>query len=257
MDENILGKKVFFLYPHSVIRDELIKLIMHYEYEVYLLNNHVKTTKLMAKYPDAVLFINIDEAQKESEWEAYIKELMTNAATKDVRIGILSYEKNPELEKKYLMDIMVPCGFVNLKLGLKESARIILKTLEVNEVKGRRKYIRIKCDSSNPGTLNVKINGKFQTGKVIDISSVGMACIFNSKAVELDPKEVVNDIQLRLKAYICTVSGVVIGSRKLDNDTLYVILFNKNIDAQSKSKIQEFISKTLQNSIDREMDAIK
>lgn len=257
MAEENLGKKVFFLYPHSVIKDELIKLIIHYEYEVYLTNKHEKMVALLSRYPDSVIFINIDEELKETEWEEYIRGLMKNPATKTVKIGIMSYDNNPDLKKKYLMDIMVSCGFINLKLGLKESATIILKTLEANEVKGRRKYVRIRCTDKNPATFNAKIQDRLQEGIIIDISSVGMACRFNSHSVQLLPKQSINDIQLRLRGAICKAGGTIIGTRIQEGQTIYVLLFEKNLAPESKSKIQQFIYNSLQNQIDRELKDLK
>jgi len=257
MEETGLGKKVFFLYPPSVIKDELIKLIIHYEFEVYLLNDHKRASKLFPKYPDSILFINIDKELKESEWEVFIRNMMADPETQSIRIGIVSYEKNAELERKYLLDIMIPCGFINLKLGLKESATILLKTLEVNEVKGRRKYVRIQCDDNNQATLNVKIKDRIYNGKIIDISSVGMACTFDNMPIKLEPKEVLKSIQLRLKGILCTVSGLVYGTRTEENNVIYVIVFDKVVDLSAKSKIQEYISNSLQNKIDRELNKIK
>ena len=68
-----LGKKVFFLYPHSVIQNEMVIELIRNEYEIYLLFDHMKTVRLLEKYNDSILFINIDEGLMENEWEKYIK----------------------------------------------------------------------------------------------------------------------------------------------------------------------------------------
>ena len=112
-----LGKRVFFLYPHSVLQDQLVSKIIEQEYEVYLLSDHVKALKILGVYNDSILFVNIDERLKEKEWEEYIKGIMSSEGTKNVRTGIVSYNENKELAEKYLMDLMVPCGFIRLKRG--------------------------------------------------------------------------------------------------------------------------------------------
>ena len=66
-----------------------------------------------------------------AEWEEYIKGIIGSEGTKDVRIGIVSYNENKELAEKYLMELMVPCGFIRLKLGIEESTQIILKASTV------------------------------------------------------------------------------------------------------------------------------
>ena len=42
-----LGKKVFFLYPPSVVRDDLIKRLLEQEYEVYMLKDIATASNLL------------------------------------------------------------------------------------------------------------------------------------------------------------------------------------------------------------------
>ncbi len=241
------GKKVIFLYPQSVIQEKLVTEIIKNEYEVYLLHDHAMNIRFIQKYNNSILFINIDDGLKEPEWEKYIKDIMNNENTKDVHIGILSYDENKELAQKYLMDIGVSCGFIKLKIGLKESTEIILKTLEVNEAKGQRKYVRVSCKEYKNASFNAKIEGDVHSGYITDISSVGMAITFDN-AVSLKVKTLLSDIQLRLRGIICMVTGVVIAIRKGDTNT-YVIMFVKNMNAETKNKIYNFIYSILQESI--------
>ena len=109
---SINGRKVFLLYPHSVIQDDLIYTLVQSEYEVYRLKDHNRALRILEKFPDSILFINIDERLDESEWEEYIRGIARNPALDSIRIGILSYNNNEELKKKYLMDIGITCGFI-------------------------------------------------------------------------------------------------------------------------------------------------
>lgn len=241
------GKKVIFLYPQSVIQEKLITQIVRNEYEVYLIHDHEKNLKFIRKYNNSILFINIDAGLKEEEWEKYIRNIINNNHTKNVRIGILSYDDDKELAKKYLMDIGVQCGFIRLKLGVKESTSIILKTLEVNEAKGQRKYIRVSCKEHKNASFNLKIEDDVFSGNITDISSVGMAISFN-KPIQLKVKTLLSDIQLRLKGIICMVTGVVIAIREGEKNT-YVIMFAKNMHEDTKNKIYHYIYSILQESI--------
>lgn len=84
-----LGKKVFFLYPHSVIQKDLVQLIAHYEYEVYLVNDHMKLKKLLREIGEAIVFINIDERLSTDEWEEYIVGLRQDQRHQFRRNGLL------------------------------------------------------------------------------------------------------------------------------------------------------------------------
>jgi hypothetical protein len=244
-DKN-LGRKVFFLHPHSVIRDRLLWELMNDEYEVYLFWDHERVRKLLKVFSDSILFINLDDGLKEPEWEDYVRAIMSDKDTREVRIGILSFYEDKALAEKYLMDIMVPCGFIKLKIGIEESTKIILKTLEANEAKGRRRFVRAVCKSCY-ATFNIKISNSLLTGEILDISSAGMACTFDG-GFSLEPNTRLDDIQLRLKGFICRVSGRVAGITQGDNRRT-IIMFNDGMDYQTLQKIRKFIFSTLQNEL--------
>jgi hypothetical protein len=261
-DENkkFLGKKVFFLYPHSVMHNELIMELLKSEYEVYILKDHKKALKIFEKYNDAILFVNIDTELKEHEWEEYIINIMNNPMTKDVRIGILSYNDDNSLVEKFLMQIGVPCGFIKLKIGFEESKKIILKALEANEARGLRKYVRAEFadNSSSIATLNLKIDGTLYNGWIKDISAAGFAFILNNaKGLSISVNTLLSDIQLRLRGQICMVSGIVAGVRQDDKDNMYVVMFDKNMKQPEKDKIHNFIYISLQHMLDMEINEVK
>ncbi|MDR1597159.1 MAG: PilZ domain-containing protein, partial [Treponema sp.] len=148
----IEGKKVFFLYPHSVIQDALVDELIMQGFEIYMLRDHKRARKLIERFPGSIMFINIDERLEEAEWEAYIQEILDNPQIQ-TKLGILSYNTDRELMEKYLMKMMVPCGYIQLKQGVKESTLIIHNALLANEAKGRRKSFRAACED-NSGTMN-------------------------------------------------------------------------------------------------------
>ncbi|MDA3811050.1 MAG: PilZ domain-containing protein [Spirochaetaceae bacterium] len=252
MSAETLGRKVFFVYPHSVIQNQLIQDLIDREYEVYFINDHNKVQSVCEFYTAPLIFINIDEGLEEHEWEKLIRSLMENESTAHAKIGILTYNENPQLAQKYLMDIMVPCGFIRLKLGTNDSTQIIFKTLDANEVKGKRKFVRASCDSDK-ATLNVSHNGNIYSGNIVDISSVGMAITFND-TIALEKNTYFKDIQLKLRGILLRVSAVVIGFRIIDEEkTIYVLLFDQYVTTQIKSKLRAYINRTLQHEMERKL----
>lgn len=241
------AKKVIFLYPHSVIQDQLIAALIQSEYEVVTIGDHAKATMLLHRYHSAILFINIETGMDEPAWEQYIRTILGGQDKHDARVGILTYNPNPELAQKYLMEIGVQCGFIGLKLGLTESARIILRTLEANEARGARKYVRVKCPAGK-STLNINRNGRLISGEIVDLSSAGMACIIQQN---LKPQSEIDDIQMILWGTRVKVAGVVMGQRaQEDGKIIHVLMFNDDIEKESRSKIFVFIRKVLQAEVD-------
>lgn len=249
------GRKVFFLYPPSVVQDELIQEIFNNEFEVYILKDHRKVAYLLKNNPNAILFINIDAEMKEEEWEQFIRTILSSPETSSIQIGILSYNEDKELAQKYLMDIGVQCGFIKLKIGLQESIKIILKTLEATEAKGNRKFVRAKCDNKSYASFNIKIGSGIEQGTIKDISSVGMACYFDNK-VEITINTYLKDVQLRLKGALIMVSGAILGNYEEDKKT-YILMFDKETIVKMRSKLQNLIYKCLQDNMDSMVQKIK
>lgn len=245
------GKKVFFMYPHSVIQQELINTIVDNEYEVYLVYDHNKLYNINRIYRDSIVFVNIDEGLPEPEWEKLIKSYSEDTPDKNLSFGILTYNENQSLSQKYLMDIMVSCGYIRLKLGLQESINIILKTLEANEAKGKRKYVRARPQKEDARFNFRNDDGKVDSGHINDISSVGMAVSFDNEQ-DIQKNSLLKDIQIKIKGALIKVNGVVIGSRKMErSNTIYVILFDNTMTKEIKQKLKFYIHKLLQDDVNK------
>jgi hypothetical protein len=245
---NAQGKKIFLLYPHSVIHEEMLDILIMAGYETYTIKDEKRARKLLEKFPGSIMFINIDEGLKEQEWEAYIREVMGNPKTSDSRLGIMSYNQDRNLMQKYLMDLTVPCGYIQLKLGLQESTRIILNALEANEARGRRKYIRADCHEDINAAMNYQgANGTYH-GKILDISSSGIAAKLE-KFEDLPVNSLLRNIQLRLRGGIVMTDMILIGKRQ-DNPLVYILLFDPKMSKDNKVVIHRYIKLCLQKYID-------
>lgn len=246
--DQILGKKVLFLNPNNVMRGELVDVLISYEFEVALVEDHVHALRVIRKYPDSIIFINIDSGLSEPEWESYVAGILGNQETKGIGIGILSYEFVPEIVEKYLMKIGVGCGFVQLKLGLKECVTTILKALIANEARGRRRFVRAICTPADQGTLNFRYRGDYINGSLIDVSAGGVACSFD-RDIDLPIGAPINDIQLKLGPTLSKVSGKLAGYQKEDKSR-FVIVLDKNVSSRERHKIQQFVHRHIQREID-------
>jgi hypothetical protein len=241
------GKKVFILYPHSVIREEMLDYLIMEGYETYTLVDERKARRLIEKFPSSIMFINIDEGLKEKEWEGYIRDIQDDPHTKDTRLGIVSYNQDRDLMKKYLMELAIPCGYIQLKLGLEESTKIILGALEATEAKGRRKFIRADCADDISASLNyIGPSGTYR-GKILDISSAGVAAKFD-RINDLPPKSMLRDVQLRLRGGLVMTDMILMGQRH-DNKQVSILLFDPKMSKENKLIIHRYIKQCLQKYI--------
>jgi len=243
------GKKVFFLFPPSVVKDELVFRLLEQEFEVYMLRDAVAAKRLLALYPDSLLFANIDDGMSEPEWEMWILGVLAEPATSGVGIGILTYNASDDLRRKYLMDVGTKCGLIHMKLGIDESTRLLLATLNANEAKGRRRYVRAECSGDRLSSINLHHEGKKISGKIKDISVVGFSCDFS-----FDPgyakNTLVTDIQLSLRGALLSVNAIVLGIREQEGIPTYVFLYTPPLFGDSRTKIRRYIQIALQAFID-------
>lgn len=240
------GRKVFFLYPHSVLNEDLMVEILANEYEVYGIRDHEAAAKVVAANAGSILFVNIDEALRESQWESWIRRLISQPTTASTRVGIMTYNPDPELARKYLIEVGIPCGYIQLKLGLAEGKDIILRTLAANEARGRRRFVRARCTDPRKASFNVTVRGAHLTGQVLDISVAGMACQFDS-TVRLRPHEMLDDMQLRLRGTLCRLCGNL-GSSHTEGDR-FLIMFRSPLSDEVRAKIHRFIFLSLQEEM--------
>jgi hypothetical protein len=252
--ELINGRKVFFLYPHSIVRD-IVKDIIKQEFEVYVVEDHIRLKKMLVKYRHSIVFINIEERLKEGDWETYLRDILSNPTTQDVGIGVFTYfERSKALTEKYLLELGVNCGYIRLKTDIAKCKDIILKMLEANEARGKRRFVRGVC---NPrlDTFNVVIGTSRCSGKVLDISIAGMACQFNDLPRNLEVGTELKDVQLVLRGIHCQVCGKIIRVDRRGGDSdVYIILFRAEcLTPNIKDKIHSFIHICLQNTIDEEI----
>jgi len=245
---NIFGKKIFLLYPHSVIRDDMLDWLIMAGYETYTLTSEKKAIKLMEKFPGSIMFINIDEGLKEDEWEKFIRSVLEDPKTKDTLLGIMSYNQDQKLMKKYLMELVLPCGYVQLKLGFEESKNIIINALEANEAQGRRKYIRADCEGDINAIMNFKDDMGLRQGKILDISSTGIAARIQT-TTDLPSNSLIKDVQLKLRGGLLMSDMVVMGHR-MNDKTVYVMLFASKLSKDDKLVIHRYIKQCLQKYID-------
>lgn len=236
------GYRVFFLYPHPTIR-ELIPDLVREEYEAYLLEDHTILNALLERYKSVILFINIDQVLKEEEWERIIKSILANSQFKEVKIGILSsFKKDQAIIQKYLLEIGVQCGYLSVEHSPDAIRSSLLKTLEANEARGQRKYIRAICNKELD-TFNTIHEGTRYEGYILNLSIVGMACVFKRSTTEITLKTYLKNIQLILRGARCIVSGIVSAIRaNVQGENIIIIMFVvAKMENTLKEKIHNFI----------------
>ena len=262
IESGAMGKKVLFLYPPPVLSD-VVEELARKEFEVYLVRNHDKVRRFLAIDPESIVFVNLDDGLEEAAWENWVRSLRGDEKTSAVGIGVISLNDDQELKTKYLMDIQVPCGYITLKIGTAKSAEILAKTLEANEARGKRKFVRA---ITMPGTTLCAANfeGSTLRGEIRDFSIAGMAVQFEGGPA-LKPGAVLRNMALTIRGGRISVDGVIIAHRNLSSSAAAeeaakastIIMFDPNsIDDAKREKFRSLILKVNQAEFDRVLEGL-
>jgi hypothetical protein len=254
MDDNLsaTGKKVFFLYPQTLIQNEVSTDLIMQEFEVYTIRDHVALRRILKRYPDSIVFVNPDEKISEKEWDAWIQSVMTDPDTAEVGIGILSSTTSDEIKHKYLTQIKVTCGFIHVSTDLKKLILQITEVLKKHNALGRRKYIRATSENEKMTTVNMPIDGHYVSGFIHDISATGFSCSFPEDP-GLEKNSLVSNMQIKLQGTLMRAEGIVFGSRMDELMKIYVIVLTPKTDSAVRSKILKYIQSNIQARMDMEL----
>lgn len=243
----MIARRILFLNPPSVVEESMIQFLVSAQYEAAVVRDHRKLPALLDKFPRAIVYFNIDAAPSEAEWERHVRAVIEGRDRHGATVGVLTYNDSPELARKYLMNIGVDCGFIVLKLGFQESARILLRALDAAEAKGGRQYLRVKAPVGK-ASLNLSLNGSITVGTLEDISVVGMACYL---PIEFSNGTTLNGIQLRLWGSLVLVNGTVAGTRYINTRRLSVIMFDQPVPPATRGKLFTFVRRVIQFETDQ------
>jgi len=238
---------VFFLNPSVNIQNQIMDELSQHEYEVYSVRNSAHLTRVLKKYTDSIVYINLDDTQK-AEAEKWID--MIAGAVPDVIVGIFSSSTDEALKDKYVKKPKVKCGFINIRFDMKKTVQQIIKILESMNVKGRRKYLRATIENEETATINMSHGGgNFVNGAIKDISVVGFSCNFEEDPA-LTKNTLYKDIQIRLHTMLIKAEAIVFGSRDENGKKVYVLLFSQRTDPEVSVKVRKYVRQNLQHKME-------
>ncbi|MCR4735168.1 MAG: hypothetical protein K5829_09215 [Treponema sp.] len=249
----VFGRKVFFVNPTLFIEHIIYEQLRDLEYEVYIISDYRIAKAVLSQYKDALCFIGIDSELSFSEWYNFIKSFSDDEKLSSIFIGIVSETAKPIDKEKFILNLKLPGGFVSIDkkaVGLFENFKGIL---DLNGAKGRRQYLRLSVKSDSVCGYFASKDKLFAID-VINISSVGLACVFKKN---LDSFFVINSVIPNLSLTIARRSIVIncIVLKKNysdDNNVTAVLLFTKD----TPSNVKGYIKKFIYEAYDSEMNVI-
>ena len=238
----LFGRKVFFISPSYVIDKYLIEKLRQNEYEAYILRDIKKVKGLLAKFPDSMCFINIDEGFSYSAWFNFMKSFQLSQELSGIYLGILSNSATWEDKDKFLMNIKLPGGF-NQFDKTETFLNDFMKILDLNGAKGRRKFLRLDTRGLNDVSGYMNSEGKLYAVNIKDLSSAGFAITYRQELMSIFQKNtLIRDMSLSVgrKTMIC--SCIVFNTQvNPDGSAMSVLMLTNENPEETKIYIRNFI----------------
>ena len=254
VNEIITGRKTFFILPDtSLMPETFLEEYFSLGYECYFVSYDKridvkkKVKVITSLFKDLIIFFNIDYNLPGVDWEDFIYDYIhenNNASS----VGILYTKRQTKLEKtmlerKYLYELGVRCGCVQLEYQKHNNFELIGKILYANQAQGRRKTIRALCSSSC--TFTWYRGQKYDdpvTGILHDISLSHFTVVDTGNGLEVQLYEKLIDLHFNIRGFLFRSDAVLVMSRPLENGKLYVFSFiNSNGSAGLDERIREML----------------
>ncbi len=236
VNDIVTGRKTFFILPDtSLIPGTYLEDYFSLGYECYFVENdkRVKIQKkveiIISLFKDLILFFNVDFNIPDFDWADYIQDLIVDYDNR-ASIGILytkrqSKEEKNRMEKRYLYELGVRCGCIQLEYQKKQNFELIAKILYANQAQGRRKTIRALCTSACTYSVTYGQHKLTATGTLQDISLSHFTILSPGSGLDIKLYEKLPAIHFNIRGFLFTSDAVLVMERPVNGDMLYVFSF--------------------------------
>ncbi len=184
----------------------------------------------------------------EPRWELFIKEIQSNQSIQNLSLGICVYSTNhsDDLASKYLIELGINAGFINVFTSYKKSLESILKILTALEARGKRKYIRVQPQNGDTNTyIQVFDENNELRGEIKDVSIYALVATFNSHYFSAN--QILRRCIVKLKGVMMNCDLIVKGFTESDPNT-YILIFVHKAD-ETRNKVYDYIYERIQKNI--------
>lgn len=238
VNDIVTGRKTFFILPDtSLMPESYLEDYFALGYECYYVpfdkrvNIGKKVKVITSLFKDLIIFFNIDYNLNlpDFSWDDFIYDYIhenNNAGS----VGILytkrqTKEEKNRLERRYLYDMGVRCGCIQLEYQKVQNFELIGKILYANQAQGRRKTIRALCTSACTYTYTYGPYKDSVTGTLQDISLSHFTILVSGVGLEIKLYEKIADVHFNIRGFLFRSDAVLVMERPVNGDMLYVFAF--------------------------------
>ena len=245
------GRKVFFLNMSNDFRQTIVPALFNKEYEVYTINDYRRAKAVLRNFPDSICFIDVDDGLTPNGWFNFMESFENDEMLSTIFLGIISSTLGYAQKMHFLMQSVVPAGFIGLNQSHDDLVEQIRSILDLNGAKGRRRFVRADCLDDTRIGIFFDFGEKRFTARVKDISSAGLSCIVSLKYQSFfKVNMLIREFSLIIdnETYKCSAAVLKAFASGTDKLTV-VIVFTQAIGYNVRRSIREFLRSFLQGKI--------
>ena len=238
VNEIVTGRKTFFILPDtSLMPESYLEDYFALGYECYYvpfdkrINMEKRVRVITSLFKDLIIFFNIDYNlnKPDFDWEDFIYDYIQENQNAD-SVGILytkrqTKDEKVRLERKFLYEMGVRCGCIQLEYQKAQNFELIGKILYANQAQGRRKTIRALCSSACTYTYTYGPYKDSITGTLQDISLSHFTVLVSGAGLEIKLYEKIADVHFNIRGFLFRSDAVLVMERPVNGDMLYVFAF--------------------------------
>ena len=236
VNEIVTGRKTFFILPDtSLMPESYLEDYFALGYECYFIpfdkryKMERKVKVITSLFKDLIMFFNIDYNLPNFDWDDYIYEYIHENNNAD-SVGVMYAKRQSKAEKalierKYLYEMGIRCGCVQLEYQKTQNFELIGKILYANQAQGRRKTIRALCSSACTYTYTYGPYKDSITGTLQVISLSHFTVLVSGTGLEIKLYEKIPDIHFNIRGFLFRSDAVLVMERPVNGDMLYVFAF--------------------------------
>lgn len=234
-----LGKKVFFLYPPHDFSKNVITKLFKEGFEIYKLNTTVSLFKILAAYPDSILFVNTDYPYENMSFTEFNDQILKQEEYKDLMVYAF-FNESVSFGDKVL-------DYIALNRSDTEVFSDLNRILTDGKAHGKREYVRYGNFDDILSTISFTIEDTEYSEGMHDISPKALS--FSSpQDLEYLVGENFTNMKLKVGVYEIIVHGKIEMSRVIGGKKIYIAVFD--LDESEKENIFNFIFTSLEKGMD-------
>ncbi len=252
-----LGKKVFFLHPPPEFQDIVIPMLSSAGYELYQLSSYKHAKAILKEYPDSVFYICIDQELLIDQWYNYVSSFSNDGELSQVIIGIMATYAGKNEKNHFLLNTLIPGGFVALNQEPIVTHDYIHSILMINNAKGKRNFVRAFCEDQTDVFATYKVKGHSCPLRISNISSAGLLCVAQKKLeVLFQQNKNLTTFSINLRGQNIDCNVTVFRTYSNEDKLFIVLLFTEELSYLKKASIDMYVRTLLQERIDKKISTL-